>query len=212
MKERPILFSTEMARAILEGRKSQTRRIIKYPKIYKLNELIGWKIKPHKDTPVLFSFWYGTKYTLPAFRCPYGQPGDVLWVKETFLIEKSIEDKIHYEYKSDYSETMADDVCWKPSIFMPKEASRLKLKVTDIRVERVQDITEEDAIAEGVEYVDNQRVEGEEDLCRIYLDYMDNESILMSAKSSYKSLWSKINGKDSWKSNPWVWVVEFEKI
>lgn len=198
-----------MVRSILDGRKSQTRRIVKYPKQYKLNELLEWEIKPHKDSPGLYSFWYDTNYTLPAFKCPYGIPSDILWVRETFLIEESINAQIHYEYKADYSKTMADDVCWKPSIFMPKEASRLKLKVTNIRVERLQDITEEDAIAEGIEKIEGKVIGYP---FGVSFNYSNGKGNYSTPKEAYMALWEKINGKDSWKSNPWVWVIEFEKL
>lgn len=197
MKERPILFSTPMVRAILEGRKSQTRRIIKPQPEYS-EGMSKWVLYPKQHPTVYADLINAYKY------CPYGQPGDVLWVRETWF-----DAGYYFIYRADSTD---DGFKWRPSIFMPKVASRLKLKVTDIRVERVQDITEEDALREGVEYMDNQMVEGEDDPCRIYCDYTDNETILMSAKSSYKSLWKSINGKDSWESNPWVWVIEFERI
>lgn len=224
MKERPILFSTPMVKAILEGRKTQTRRIIKCKKNI-IDKQIGFtcftpddyfsvrgKHDDGKTTHVFARMFRGSWVETKHIKCPYGKIGDILWVRETFLETYSIDDKTHYEYKADYSDIMANDVCWKPSIFMPRVASRIKLEITDLRVERLQNISEEDAIAEGIEYLDNQLVDGEVDRCRIYFHYSDNELILLDAKSSYQTLWDSINGKDSWGKNPWVWVINFKKL
>jgi len=204
MKEHPILFSTPMVRAILDGRKSQTRRMI--------------KSQPQKnDNPDrLGVFWWkgshgwDERQLIPL--CPYGQPGDILWVRETFLIEH-VGDKICYDYKANYSNILADEVCWRPSIFMPKAACRIRLEITNIRVERLQDISEEDAIAEGIEpqgegwksyeIIHRGRHKGE----------MNPHSIIpnKSPITSYRELWESINGLGSWEKNPWVWVIEFKK-
>jgi hypothetical protein len=178
MKERPILFSTEMVKAILEGRKTQTRRIVKK--------------QPHgagEWARQLASWLFPNVNPYIKLKCPYGQPGDRLWVRETFLIEHSCH-KNFYEYRADYSDTIALDVIWRPSIFMPREACRLMLEVTDVRVERLQDITEEDAIAEGTVRIHRYK----------------------TMVWEYETLWESINGKGSWDKNPWVWVIEFKKI
>lgn len=139
--EKPILFSSVMINAILSNQKSQTRRIIK-PQPESIDH------KNHKLIP-----YNGSEEFLQRnLKCPYGKPSDILWVRETWR-PTMFSMPIGWPY--DYRATAKEDGCpeegpWKPSIFMPKEASRLKLKVTDIRVERVQDITEEDAIAEGI--------------------------------------------------------------
>lgn len=199
MKERPILFSTEMVKAILDGRKSQTRRIIKK--------------QPHGAGDWIMQ---GINWLFPNvnpyinLKCPYGQPGDVLWVRETWSpIE--FEDGMHFRYKASFVENNCLNPKWKPSIFMPKAASRLKIKVTNIRIERLQDITEEDAKAEGVEY-DYTIEDG-----RSYVNYtkkpIDGKKIaeLETARASYMSLWDSINGILSFRQNPWIWVIEFEK-
>lgn len=120
--------------------------------------------------------------------------GMTLWVRETFLETVSTDDGIHYEYKADYSETMTNDVCWKPSIFMPKEACRIRLRVEDIRVERLHDISDEDCKAEGL-------------TAPMITDHPKGGWYV-----AYKSLWESINGKGSWNKNPWVWVIKFKRI
>lgn len=192
MKERPILFSTPMVQAILEGRKSQTRRVIKYqPPIdtYRIVQFDHEVFMSAYPNGALRPFHYQIKNR-------FGHKGDILWVRETFLETYSIDDKTHYEYKADYSDIMANDVCWKPSIFMPKAACRIKLEVTDVRVEKVQDISEADAKAEGVLLTMNQHKGF------IYENY----------HSAYVDIWESINGKGSWEKNSWVWVIKFKTL
>lgn len=175
IKERPILFSAPMVRAILEGRKTQTRRIIKSRK----NNSIfmgGWT-----DSFILDEG--NREWTLSE--CPYGQPGDHLWVRESWQ-------KFGKEYA--YAATDGDiypETKWRPSIHMPRAASRLTLEITDIRAERLHDITEADAIAEGCESGGN----------------WDSAPTVQ-----YSNLWETINGPGSWEANPWVWVITFKKI
>jgi hypothetical protein len=142
MNDRPIIFSGPMVRAILEGRKTQTRRVIKPQPTEPAN------------TPWLKNGW------LEPSRCPHGQPGDRLWVKETFFDNRKYEAAVgfkigvaqDYDYKADHEVAPDSKVKWIPSIFMPRWASRITLEITDMRVQRVQDISEEDAKAEGVDY------------------------------------------------------------
>lgn len=163
MKERPIIFSTPMIQAILEGRKTQTRRVVKY--------------RPYAqdDAPV------------HLHECPYGVPGDRLWVREAWGQgyftppgDDTTEGAIHYR-----ATELDAHVTWKPSIFMPRWASRITLRITKVRVERVQNITGKDAIAEGVESVDQ-----------------------------YRKLWNSLNAKRDygWDENPRVWVIEFRRV
>jgi hypothetical protein len=174
VKERPMLFNGDMVRAILDGRKTQTRRIA----------------KPRHCN-------HGSE----GQRCPYGQPGDRLWVRETWsmdagAVSEDAESDWHICYKADLSVTQAlctDAEClrlydsqrsaWRPSIHMPRWASRITLEITDVRVERLQVISLDDAKAEGVETTDQ-----------------------------YAELWCKINGAESWNANPWVWVVAFKRV
>jgi hypothetical protein len=187
MKARPILFSTPMVQAILKGRKMQTRRVVKpQPGDH-----------PDDDGHVLY-------------RCPYGQVGDVLWVKETYAYARYDFDHIadQFIYKSDYSDHFVDWK-WKPSIHMPKSAARIFLKITNVRVERLQQINKVEAIAEGIEKV-NSGVFVE--VWRKYGHIEADAPYYFSPIHSFASLWQSINGEQSWVDNPYVWVIEFERI
>ena len=183
MKERPVLFSATMVRAILDGRKTQTRRIVKQKHLPFLENITG-------------NFLDG-KWDQRPF--PYGKPGDRLWVRETFCYH---DDLAMYLYKAD------DVTCckWKPSIHMPRIASRILLEVVNVRVERLNDISEEDAIAEGINlpspYV-GIGMDGE---------VIESETISWMPSDYYKELWESINVPGSWDLNPWVWVVEFKVL
>jgi hypothetical protein len=175
VKERPILFSGPMVRAILEGRKTQTRRVIKpQPEIGGAywrtpGGAIGRDVKP--------------KY------CPYGRPGDLLWVRETWAINIGAEPgESIYAYRAD-RERPGD---WKPSIHMPRKASRLLLRITDVRVQRVQEISDAEAIAEGCVPVWDAGV---------------------TPRDAFAELWDDINAPrdHGWESNPWVWAISFER-
>jgi hypothetical protein len=174
MKERPILFSGPMVRAILDGRKTQTRRAIRPPMPWR----DGWGVG------------------LGEYNCPYGQPGDRLWVRETWA-PKQWEKGACYRATGDLLDT--GHCQWRPSIHMPRWASRITLEVIGVRVERLQDISEADAEAEGCEPLPmcgGPEVGG-------YNCY----------QSGFELLWGSINGKLApWSSNPWVWVVEFQRI
>lgn len=201
MTERPILFSTPMVQAILDGRKTMTRRVVK-----------GTALD-----------WLTNGFT-PEFICDEGNRaiqkyslGDILWVRETFApyvisdFDGSGNDKCTWIYKADGAESQdildcMEDATWKPSIHMPKSACRIFLEVVSVKVERLQDITEEDAIAEGIE----SEWDGN---ATWYKDYVNKNNMLKQAPiNSFQSLWNKINGENSWSANPWVWVVEFKRI
>ena len=230
MKERPILFNGEMVRAILEGRKTQTRRVIK-PQPDPLDEEF-WFVDGYG--------WWGVCRKNPetghpsrgdVFQCPYGQPGDRLWVRETFIIEHNYNlgdydppfqdgrpvkyhdadidtdpywEQPHYratDPKPDfYLDGDEDPGCqWKPSIHMPRGASRITLEITDVRVERVQDISEDDARAEGLQdWYSKANVKS----LAPYMLNMDR----------FHDAWDSINAKrgHSWDSNPWVWAISFK--
>jgi hypothetical protein len=188
MKERPILFSAPMVRAILEGRKTQTRRVVK-----KSAEM---------DTNGFMALVPDEK------KCPYGQAGDRLWVRETFHVCPHHDDVF---YKSD--DLLLPRKCmahrrWRPSIHMPRWASRITLKITGVRVERLQDISEADAIAEGIE--------PDGDFWKHYgphpLKDLGENVAHAYPVNSFRSLWHSINGPESWAANPWVWVVEFKCV
>jgi hypothetical protein len=210
MKFRPILFSTPMVQAIMGGNKTQTRRIMGDGTSF------GYRPKGWSNGGVrIMELSKAPKNQLQELidYCKYGQIGDVLWVKETFLI-----DMAGYSYKANRTDELARYFKWKPSIFMPKAAARIFLRITDIRVERLQDISEDDAIAEGIEEIhpapfviryecyqcDAGGHKGAEGLC--------DDGLYREPIDSFRSLWQSINGNESWNLNPWVWVIEFERI
>jgi hypothetical protein len=194
-KERPILFSGEMVRAILDGRKTQTRRIVK-PQPAGLWGSTG-KVFGHTFSGVLEGpkdhYWV----------CKYGQPGDRLWVRETFTV--CADSNIFY--RADGKPDPWDGVEWKPSIHMPRRASRITLEITGVRVERLNDISEEDAISEGTENRSDlawgHGGQGN-DMARWAVEH--------GHRYGFLHLWESINGEGSWALNPWVWVVEFKRV
>jgi len=228
MKERPILFSTEMVQAILDGRKTQTRRVLN-PQLpfHKFDFFCGnndagysaLTTKGYVEFRGYEIFENGERKYTPFYIKPkYGEKNDILWVRETWVKLNG-----QYVYKADYDNGVpaneielpngatVDDAKWKPSIHMPKEACRLRLKIKSIRVERLMDISEQDAIAEGV----RQRFGG-------FINYANPSNLFTetypflgrkysAAQMSYLSLWERINGENSFEENPWVWVIEFER-
>ena len=184
MKERPILFSDPMVKAILDGRKTMTRRVVPERFLDKYYDYDDWC---NSVMPSGADFSCSRSYEKEYFmeRCPYGHPGDRLWVRETHIITE--EPRCPVVYKADTEVTIPPEV-WRPSIHMPRWASRITLEITDVRVERLQDISVEDCQREGVE---------------------SNVSSLIE----FHDLWDSINGKKHpWVSNPWVWVVSFKRI
>ena len=189
MKKRPILFSAPMVRAILDGCKTQTRRIWKMPSWAEWDLQEGGEKSGNlipKDPK------NGAWYSVDEVACPYGQIGDRLWVREKFRItgegpgEKlSLFDRDDVQYFADADESYIGP--YHPSIHMPRRFSRIQLEITGIRVERLQDIGQGDACAEG---------------CPIGFEPID----------WYRDLWESINGPGSWAANPWVWCVEFRRI
>jgi hypothetical protein len=209
IKYRPILFSTPMVQAVDENRKKQTRRTKGLEKISLLaTEVVKsdqWKSQG--DWVARFKFKGEEKYEATnIIKCPYGDVGDVLWVRESY--SHNYFSHNDHAYKADWDNPDPDIVPepkWKPSIHMPKEACRIFLKITNIRVERLQDISEEDSKLEGIHY------KYDEEIGYTYKHYL-KEKFGPSPIHSFQTLWESINGKESWDSNPWVWVIEFEKI
>lgn len=213
MKQIPILFSTRMVQAILDGRKTMTRRVVKPQPNTQLHD-------------VKMGYWseYPEDLKQPYIKCRYGEVGDVLWVRETFVEGLEMNDSEEFVwdedgqpkektwYKADndidywWCDGVRENVPWKPSIHMPKAAARIWLQVTDVRVERLHQITEEDAVAEGIE-----RVPSVPFIIR-YRDYIGSAESFESPIDSFGSLWESINGAGSWGANPWVWVVIFRRI
>jgi hypothetical protein len=217
--ELPILFQTEMVQANLEDRKNQTRRTrgLDVPADLVFDKIeyspSHWPKKPWHFKKKLFDI-NGQDYyeTVADFNCPYGKPGDLLWVKETSFYAENLfpPQKPRYVYKADYQKDIG--VKWTPSLLMPKKASRLWLMVEEIRPERVQDISEEDAINEGLDTSCDPRLSV---LFRNYLSprYMEDrndwDNHFTDPIESFKSLWIYINGPVSWNRNPFVWRIKY---
>jgi hypothetical protein len=255
MKERPIIMGAESVRAILEGRKTQTRRVID-PHKY---NIAGWDMpRTKEDMEAGYPFAenaYGDFVSVVDW-CPYGRVGERLWVRETWkpgawrsdgrvaidyqaspelthtpwiftgnkikqfifrwleeVIESGLEPNSEgrYEWKAGMS-----PLKWKSPIFMPRWASRNTLEITDIRVERVQDISEDDAIAEGIEFDSGWEEECGEGYTtgEGWMNYKTQDFSCESAKESYHTIWDSLNAKRGypWDSNPWVWVITFKVV
>lgn len=195
MAIKPILFNTEMVRAILDGRKCCTRRVVKFPvNRYTNNVPLADKIvlqelrcdKANFLEEPFFSF---------GMNLPY-QPGDILYVRETF-----IQAAAHiFWYKADDKSWMSQGLLWKPSIHMPKEAARIWLKVTDVKIERLQDVSAESALAEGADkYIHTN-------------GGLDENMTITSFIGIWNSTIKKSDiDRHGWDANPWVWVIEFER-
>lgn len=217
---KPILFSTPMVQAILEGRKTMTRRIIKPTS---KNGNCGIIVSKKIDGTVSEICGYDENentYNEKGRQYPVNNKyeiGDILWVRETWVWEGNTKylDMLSigfFYYKADKMNNHCG-IKWKPSIFMPKEAARIFLKVTDIRVEKVQDISEADAIAEGIEFnFFPDPIDLSLPPFKGYKIYGSKNAWDANPINSYWSLWDMINGKKSWLSNPWVWVIAFERI
>lgn len=233
MKARPMPMSAPMVRAILAGTKTQTRRVVKPQfvadampvEMPATDPAGGWVVPGHSGT------WWCEAAANPddARRCPYGQPGDRLWVREAFRFPQSLDHlspieigekalavgypkpwcpiqfeadglrRTPQEWRDFVTPPQANEAGrLRAGMHMPRWASRITLEVTGVRVERVQDISVADAIAEGV---------------NIHPDHHSKppESIY-SPVQAYRDLWESINGPESWEANPWVWVVEFKRL
>jgi hypothetical protein len=213
MKELPILFSTPMVQAILDGRKTQTRRVVKPGKSqseWLTAELLSRAIVDFVIDPgVQLNHPEGGPLTF--IRCPYGQIGDILWVRETWHYSKH--DTVPY-LRLSYKATPDDgdnSEPWKPSIFMPKSLSRIRLEITDKWVERLQDIDENDALDEGINSFTKDGVGFKFGIDGWNWSYQNGHPFMCSnATLAYRELWESINGKDSWEKNPWVWGIQFK--
>ena len=223
MKERPILMNAPMVRAILDGRKTVTRRVVKPQPRILAGELLCWKDDALTDDQM-------------AERCPYGHPGDRLWVREAFRFLDSFDGDspntvgdrcLIAGYQKPWAPTHYEADGWRdnwmnvgtspgsvtagklrPGIHMPRWASRITLEIVGVRVERLQDISYEDALAEGVldfrQLIEPECQQGETaDECARRLCW---------PQRSYRQLWESINGEGSWEKNPWVWVIEFRRV
>lgn len=238
MKELPILFSPPMVRALLDGSKTQTRRVVK-PSLAEREWVEQrasgdfWRCADG-DPTCYTGVWETSEYAQQyPILCPYGQPGDRLWVKENYRFTNDLDRysatqvaqlcldagykspwaPIHFEadgQRNNWEHTSTpphkgEPVAGKlrPNIFMPRWASRIDLEITGIRVERLQDISEEDAKAEGIEKTPSGfwSLYGQGEVDGTY-----------SPRTSYRALWESLNGPGSWEANPWLWVIEFKVI
>ncbi|WP_312624944.1 hypothetical protein [Scandinavium sp.] len=226
MKERGMIFNAEMVRALLDGRKTQTRRPMKSDcmDIGERDDGSRWPWREHNDGG---DYWYP---------CPFGEVGDRIWVRETWsVVSHSFNDgglmidyvpdrpakAVHEQpfgngyysghaiYATDGDFTWGDDdgcvdgrSCWKPSIHMPRWASRITLEITDVRVERLNSISQEDAQAEGMELTGWRPT---------YSD-PDSGGEVWTPYDNFAQLWESIYGEEGWKDNPWVWVIEFKRV
>lgn len=201
MKERPILFSGSMVRALLAGTKTQTRRVVKMKHYHQIEE---------RDDGSPWPWMYdGEREENSWMHCPYGQPGDRLWVRETFaprtLGAWSVLDQ-HMKplYRADADRPEWKRI-WRPSIHMPRWASRITLEITGVRVGRLQDISEADARSEGCTQNHNGYFWGGP-------HQTGGMKQMATALQAYQDLWESINGPGSWDANPWVWVLEFRRL
>lgn len=197
MAIKPILFNTEMVRAILDGRKTCTRRLVKPQPDEKHTFPLGF-VTDSTENKEMGCFGFGiNKYggSIQYVKPPY-QPGDILYVRETFIQVAAYT----FWYKADDKAWMSKDLLWKPSIHMPKEAARIWLKVTDVRVERLKQINGDDALAEGVDkYIHANGTLNEDQTITSFIGIW-NSTVKKSDLDRY-----------GWDANPWVWVIEFER-
>lgn len=215
-RERPILFSGPMVRAILEDRKTQTRRIIKG--VFKKESSGLLKGQPERLEVDCIKDWDGLPSRLDLRPrnweiCPYGVPGDRLWVRETWDAPDGSTNRDEAAYRADYGDKSEPQHTWRPSIHMPRWASRLSLELTESRIERVQDITAKDILAEGVVIRSHD--------CEAFARVGANPKCHVSAfdgaaypdlMSLWAATWEKVNGKFAWARNDWVWVLNFKRV
>lgn len=214
MKEHPILFSGPMVRAILEGRKTQTRCVMKpQPELERMRTSNSqghrWDSRSVEHEIVNGEHYLGIPGASQGpFRCPYGAVGDRLWVRETWRRA----DGLTVYYKADEPENRGAG--WKSSIHMPYRFSRLKLEIADIRVERLQDVGEADAKAEGILFYGDLDPEQDDYKNYEYEDKYGDDWGVVTARESFETLWQSINSTRkgcAWSDNPWVWVIEFSR-
>ncbi|MEL5431682.1 hypothetical protein [Serratia nevei] len=236
MKERPVIFNGEMVRAILDGRKTQTRRVVSDRHLH----LIDVASQIGECYPLESGINHANSQSYYRDLCPFGWAGDRLWVRETWGVvshdfdeNERIIDWVpdrpataihempfgngyysgHAIYAADGEFIWGDDdghgerSCWKPSIHMPRWASRITLEITAVRVERLNDISEEDAEAEGI---DMEALYDSQDCYDCIADH--NMTGRPTVTGAFKYLWESIYGVDSWNANPWVWVIEFKQV
>ncbi|EOS7188539.1 TPA: hypothetical protein NBM61_000063 [Klebsiella pneumoniae] len=222
MKERGMIFNGEMVRALLDGRKTQTRRIVKgtdsavkFCKEWNINGEEVFVVLGEKDHT-------GMNPVLGAISCPFGAVGNRIWVREAFRVHSRATDVATLVYKASERNSWTEQthrvpvaVCnkpatpekWTPSLHMPRWASRILLEITDVRVERLNAISEEDAEAEGINM---EALADSQDRYDCIADH--NMTGRPTATGAFKYLWESIYGEESWKANSWVWVISFKRV
>jgi len=200
MKDTPLMFKADMVRAIWSGRKTMTRRPL--------------RVQPEsvdEQTMKIIPFNGSAIFLQSQIKCPYGAPGDHLWVKETFApcLEKENKpnSKAGFTYRADWSvedDINVRDFPWQSAMFMPKIAARIHLEILAVRVERLQDISEADAQAEGVSPIPGHGP-------AVYPSPHAHRGS-GTHRQAFERLWMEINDPESWALNPWVWVVMFKKL
>lgn len=212
-KEKPVLFGAEMVRAIMECRKTQTRRIIN--KLNGFGDITEFKVSDTRGYDWTFRnkrmLWNDLRHDELMAACPWGKPGERLWVREAWqpwqlngdpaVLYRADKAILPCEEASKY-QVFAAELPWKPSIHMPRWACRLMLEITGIRVERIQDISEDDAIAEGCKAEYHEIPDS---------PFSPGEIAGHSAFEDFASLWHEAY-PDSWDRNDWVWVIDFKKV
>ena len=236
MKERPILFNGEMVNAVLEDRKTHTRRIIKdvpMDIIHIDRSIMDWPLSGVWKDEEKKKFFLDIQtdvddYSTEELKPRLGKAGDQLWVRENFNIyyhstgdllprgkgiPKTQPPESHVVYAADWDDPEPNPWPMYPSIHMPRWASRIDLLIKNVRVERIQSISEKDAKSEGISSVNFYPDEGFP-LCTGYMVGSDDGKTVLrtTAKEAFRSLWISINGQESWNANPWVWAYEFDRI
>lgn len=205
MKETPIIFSSNMVEALLKGQKTQTRRIIKKQPDKDKHSFISQSTVLDASNRITWTYSDENSINCLEVKFPYGKIGDFLWVKETFLNLNKIDESPNYIYKAgNITLDMFGGKKWKSALFMPKSAARIWLRITNVQVKRLIDISKDDAIAEGIE---------RDHILHWWKNYLDKPLPGTSDPiESFKTLWQSIYSEESWNDNPLVWVIEFERI
>lgn len=223
MTERGMIFNAEMVRAILDGRKTQTRRPVKFP-VHDKN--LGCELAGNELAGELSAGNY--------LNSAFGKPGDRIWVREAFRVHSRARDVATLVYKASERNSWTEQthrvpvvVCnkpatpekWTPSLHMPRWASRILLEITDVRVERLNAISEEDAQREGVhaevwdQTVVASNYAARDEFFQFWSEDMPHYVEMNQLyRSSFRSLWESIYGAENWLANPWVWVIEFKRV
>lgn len=201
MKERPILLNAEMVRAVLAGRKTQTRRMLTPRQL----NMIDAAASIGECYPLEYGHQHENSQSYYREWCPFGAVGNRLWVRETWARYNIDQDSHDIAYCATTPDDWPKEGRWRPSIHMPRWASRITLEITGVRVERLQDISAEDVTAEGIKTL-GESMWGPQ----WWLDAP--QAAINDAQLQFSIIWSKIYGEESWQANPWVWVIKFKRV